>query len=552
MNTTRIIKVFLASSITELKDERRNISSLGDDISNLFSLDDIAVRFVKCENLHIGNIGEEDQKAIDERLRNCELSLFLFKAKAGDWTIHEFNMARELQKKKSHKIFVYFLRMPDDEKADSLKAFKQRLNNEHIFWKECDNLSEVMLSFSMGVLTHIGITVDDGTPESKAIVKDGDSRFEQYKKNEQQQLRLREDLHKDIDDLLEQIEPIMSDKSQLITARIIQAIELYEKADRWAAATAYDKEKYSRLLYDYAGFLCDYGLYKDSEAIYLRQIPLVEELHGRESKEAASSYNNIGMVYMRKGEYNKALGYHFKALETREKILGTKHPSTAASYNNIGEVYDAQDDISKALEYHFKALAVREKSLGTEHSDTAESYLNIGQEYYRQGDYDMALEYFFKASAIHEKQFGTEHKDTATSYNNIGLVYYEQSNYDKALEYHFKALAIYEKNLGTEHPFTATSYNNIGLVYYKQGNYGKALEYYKKALSILEKLLGTEHPYIATIFKNISAVYYQQGDYNKALDYLDKTYQIYQKILGPEHPDTKATLEWIEAVKKAM
>ena len=49
MQQTKIIKVFLGSSITELKEERGDISSLGDDISNLFSQDNIAIRFVKCE-----------------------------------------------------------------------------------------------------------------------------------------------------------------------------------------------------------------------------------------------------------------------------------------------------------------------------------------------------------------------------------------------------------------------------------------------------------------------------------------------------------------------
>ena len=128
MQQTKIVKVFLESSITELKEERGDISSIGDDISNLFSQDNIAVRFVKCENLHTGNIGIDDQLAIDQKLRGCELSLFLFRAKAGKWTVHEFEVARALQKEKPHRIFVYFLRTPDEiEKDDSLTAFQQCL-----------------------------------------------------------------------------------------------------------------------------------------------------------------------------------------------------------------------------------------------------------------------------------------------------------------------------------------------------------------------------------------------------------------------------------------
>ena len=276
MNATRIIKVFLASSITELKKERFDLSDLGNDIANLFSQDDIAIRFVKCENMHFGNIGEDDQKAIDEMLRRCEMSLFLFKTKAGEWTAHEFEVAKALQKQKLHRMFVYFINTPDEEKDKSLGEFQERLKKENIFWKEYDNVLEVKFSFAMGVLNHLGITVGDGTPESESIARDLDSRFEQYKKNEQQQLELRKYIHQDIEDLLAQKDAILADKDQTVASRIVKVNELYKKADDIAAATAYDKEKYANLLSGYARFLYKHGLYKDSEAIWLRQIPLVE------------------------------------------------------------------------------------------------------------------------------------------------------------------------------------------------------------------------------------------------------------------------------------
>ena len=163
MNTIRIINVFLASSITELKKERFDLSDLGNDIGNLFGQDDIVIRFVKCENMHFGNIGEDDQEAIDDKLRKCDLSLFLFKTTAGEWTTHEFEVARALQKEQLHRVFVYFINTPEEKKDDSLGAFQERLKKENIFWKEFDNVLEVKFSFAMGVLNHLGIIVGDGT-----------------------------------------------------------------------------------------------------------------------------------------------------------------------------------------------------------------------------------------------------------------------------------------------------------------------------------------------------------------------------------------------------
>jgi len=552
MQQTKIVKVFLASSITELQDERRDISALGDDISNLFSHDNIAVRFIKCENIHEGNIGQHDQKVIDQKIQGCDLSMFVFKTKAGEWTCHEYEVARSVQQERRHEIFVYFLRVPEDEKHASLTAFQQQLDEEGVFWTECDNLSEVKHNFSMGILTHLGITIGDNTPEVEAVAKSGDDLFAQYEQEEAQQMQRQQQLHQAIDDLLAQIPSIMSVETESISARIIEVVSMYEKADRWAAKTKYDKDKYSHLLFDYAQFLDKYGLYRDAEDIYLRQIDIAEELYGTEHENTAASYNNIGLVYEEQGDYSKSLEYYFKALKTREMILGIEHPDTAASYNNIGGVYDDQGDYNRALEYYLKALAIWKKVFGTEHPATATSYNNIGLVYFEQGNYGKSLEYHFKALTTREKVLGIEHPDTATSYNNIGLVYTEQGDFVKALEYLLKALLIHEKVYGTEHPATATSYNNIGVVYNGQGYYGKALECYFKALAIHEKVHGIDHPETATSYNNVSMVYYRQGDYKKALEYLNKAYLIYEKVFGSKHPDTENALIGIDIVKRSL
>ena len=177
--------------------------------------------------------------------------------------------------------------------------------------------------------------------------------------------------------MLAQIPPILADDSQLISARIIEVMGIYQKADRWASKTDFDKKKYSDLLFNYAGFLCDYGMYYDAEVVFLRQLPLVKELYGEDHPSTAASYNNIGSVYHSQGDYPKALGYYSKALAIIEKVLGLEHPDTARSYNNIGSVYYSQGDYPKALEYYSKALAIIENKLGKGHPNTQTVWNNI-------------------------------------------------------------------------------------------------------------------------------------------------------------------------------
>lgn len=608
----KTIKIFLASSITELEDERLRFSDyIMCSVRQILKFDKVDIELSKWENMSKSNTGMPSQQKIDEVLKGSDISVFLFKRKAGDKTIHEFDIARETQKTKRHEIFVYICDIPEEEKSKELRAFQSRLEREEVYWIPCKNIDFLKSDFVFSLLHYekrlLGIST---TVEQENKVEKGEN----------------------ITDILQQIKIVMDNDEDTIAAKIANVIELYKRADLLAANSDYNKVKYFDLLYDYAQFLINYGLYKDAEAICLRQISLAVELYGTEhpntattynntgavyanlgdytkaleyyfkalsidennpcaDDDTASTYNNIGMVYWKMNDYTKSLEYYHKALEIDEAILGTKHPSTAIDYNNIGLVYKELGDYPKALkyickalvidevscinrqavadeynnigvlynlmnyyqealEYYRKALEIREDVLGREHPDTAASYNNIGAVYKKQSDYPEALEYFFKGLKIYERVWGTDHPDIAISYNNIGTIYHLKGEFNKALEYYRKALEIDEKIFGTYHPDTATSYNNIGAVYQKLQDYTTAMMYYRKALVIREKILGKEHPDTATIYKNIGLTFYEMNEYEQAVEHLEKALNIRINKYGPDNPDTKNVQWWINKIKK--
>ena len=491
------IKVFLASSIAELDDERLRLADyINNTVAPILNLGGWHVSLFKCNDDPSANYGGSSQEVFDKELLESDISVFLFKKKAGENTIHEFDLARGMQSpnKKKHGIFIYCFDVSESEKSDELIAFQHRLEKEKLYWNTCKDINSLESHFLPGLLKHllgespVSVVVHQSIPEA-----DGDARFKEYENNEEKQAILRKKLHKDIESLIEQIKNIINDESINIAVRITKVIELYKKADRWAAATAYDKEKYSDLLYDYAGFLYKYGLYKDAETVFLRQIAIAEELYGKEDEKTATSYNYIGEVYREQGYYDKAMKYHLKALEIREKVFGANHPDIAQSYNNIGELYHNIGKFDKALKYYLKSLEIREKIFGANYPDTAQSYNNIGGLYHNKGNFDKALEYYFKALEIRERTLGTKHPATSESYNNIGGLYHNKGNFDKALEYYFKALEIVKEKIGEDHPNAASLYNNIGWIYSRQHDYETALDYYAKAYQILNNKLGEDH-----------------------------------------------------------
>jgi len=84
----------------------------------------------------------------------------------------------------------------------------------------------------------------------------------------------------------------------------------------------------------------------------------------------AATLNNIGTTLHFKGEHDKAVEYHTRALDIRMERLGPRHPHVAASLNNIGTALWSKGEHDKAVEYHTRALYIRFEILGV-HPQTA-------------------------------------------------------------------------------------------------------------------------------------------------------------------------------------
>ena len=482
----KFINIFLGSSIVELKDERKDlICEITEDIEHLLRKDNINVHFVKCESNHSGNDGSRDQDYYNQLLKDCEYSVFLFKTRLGARTAEEFSIARELQKTKEHVIFVYFLYTPEDTKEPKLKDFRDGLD---IDWEECETISDVRKNLTIGLLDRIGIRVEK--------TKSPEDKLNQF-------IELRQDLHSEIDNMLAEIEKIKATPSDSVAAMIMNVIDIYRQADKWAAATEYDRNKYCELLFNYADFLDKYGLYYDSIEIYIRHIKYAEEVYGIEHRRIATSYNNLGEIYRETGDYSLAREYFTKALSVVEKNDDLSHPVVARIYNNIGLSFYEQGDYFEAQKYYKMAIDIHVKANGTENPLYAKYCHNIGSSYWKQREFSKALDCYFEALEIQEKVLEKKHPDIANTYNSIGSVMDEEGIYEEALKYNKKALEIREKVLGKEHPSTATTYHNIGFSYYKMKKYDMALDYMNKALVIFQEKLGPIHPNTITVQKCI-------------------------------------------------
>jgi class 3 adenylate cyclase len=225
----------------------------------------------------------------------------------------------------------------------------------------------------------------------------------------------------------------------------------------------------------------------------------------------AKACNTLGVAWYIKSNYPKAIEWHQQSFAIR-KEMGDKS-GMATSYNNLGNIYLEQSDYVKALQHYQKALDLIETS---NKQKASIYYSNIGSIYLVQGIHTKALEQFQKALSLSEEL--NDKDGVAVAYNNIGLIYNEVGDATKALEYYQKSVDI-NKELGDKQGL-AESYINIGVIKKADGDYEQALDYQQKSL-VLEKELDNRQG-IAEVYGEIGEIYAAQDKVLPALENFQK------------------------------
>ncbi len=84
---------------------------------------------------------------------------------------------------------------------------------------------------------------------------------------------------------------------------------------------------------------------------YSRSLDLAKKYGDR--KGEATMLNNIGIIFHKKGELDKALEYYQESLR-----LKTNEKDKTPTYNNIAVIYYKKGNYEKAIEYYEKAIEI--------------------------------------------------------------------------------------------------------------------------------------------------------------------------------------------------
>jgi len=185
--------------------------------------------------------------------------------------------------------------------------------------------------------------------------------------------------------------------------------------------------------------------YPASLEVYYQCIALAEQ---SDNKPLLSlCYNNVGIINKNLMNFDKAIAFYQKSLSVKKILHDTLR--MASTYNNIGNIYLDQDKYDLAINNYDSAILILNSSdLNQDHRQIAvkaDVLTNLGRVYMEMGD-DTSIDpltYFIDALEL--RRISKDKYNEAKTLMSMGDCYFEKNQYERSINYYHEAKKIAEK-----------------------------------------------------------------------------------------------------------
>lgn len=297
------------------------------------------------------------------------------------------------------------------------------------------------------------------------------------------------------------------------------------------------KESYDATDYNYAvSFSDNSGLYENEEKYARHKKLLLNVLKGKtfENKteqEKAESFNDVGEMLYAANRFRPAELAFFSAINIYEYEDLSNTKKAALTYSNLGLVHHSTGRFAKAEKYTLKALKIRRDKINDQ-LGYGVSLNNLAVLYKDQGKYNESEQLFKEATQIIKAAHGENSTQYAIVLNNNAMLFQTIGRYEQAEKLMLKSIKIADVQLKKKSPNYIRLYMNLALLYQLMDELDQSERIYLEALKIQESRIGHKHPDYAALLRNLASLYQEKGDYKKVEDYLIKAKDIYKWKFG--------------------
>lgn len=260
-------------------------------------------------------------------------------------------------------------------------------------------------------------------------------------------------------------------------------------------------------------------------ALYYYKNALEFALNLKDTTQVASLYSNIGLTGMHQGDLRFALENFLKARKLFEIVLPYSN-ELASTFNNIGIIYLRLKNYSQALSYFNNALPIyikHDNKIGQ-----GAILTNIAEVYHAQGRLHDARNTLMES--IELKQETDDIYGLSIAYNKMASMLLEKDSLDEASKWLEKTLHCASRidNKNT----VVSAYHMMQRIFRKKGQYNKAIRYNHLALDITLEMGAVRLE--AASYKNFSDLYEKIGDYYNAYYYQQKYINLHDSLSSRE------------------
>ncbi len=241
-------------------------------------------------------------------------------------------------------------------------------------------------------------------------------------------------------------------------------------------------------------------------------------------KHLAKSYNLLGIMFYKKGDYAQALHYQKQALQLNISI--NYETGIGINYINLGNIYSELKHYYLSETCYLKAITIYNKLNNP--LQLCRCLLNIG-----------TLKQSLKLHTAALNQF-REAYNAAVSINNIELIsdcinnigsnYIELNELDSAQYYLEKALKMRDF-IGNQTEKT-NSYNNLATLFILKKQFYTAHKYLQLSFQLSAAIEFTDGK--IELYKNYANYYEAQNDFQNSIIWIKKYYQLRDSIINIE------------------
>jgi len=322
--------------------------------------------------------------------------------------------------------------------------------------------------------------------------------------------------------------------------KLDSALFVARQMNDWAFRNEGDTSLRYALSFKYLGGTF-YNLDLDSaKYFWQKSLDMLNSQHREESIHAAQCYQNLGLYYLNKTEYDLSQSLYIRAKNIYEKLTEKNIIDYAQCLFNLGVTYTETLDVEMAEKWFLETLELYKDTFGNE----APEYVSILEEIVRvfwNIDYNLAERYCEDLLRKKKDVFGANHIQYANTLSVLGDLNFYYFNNKKSEDCYKEAIKIFraDEKLYPDYIFTL---DNLGRLYSRQAKFQMSLECHTDALKYAEYLLGIETPEYACILNNLGALHFDEGHEVVAYNYFTQALDIFKVTLGEKNPYYSATL----------